>query len=191
MTDAILLEASLFQLTNAINNVDDPMFKAQLNLSMGMLSSAVQAAIDSLNPATMNDVEFALNDVVAVVGELSAADADRVTPALQLMQADVAQLKQASSLSPKIVDAVRAFQEKLKARRTAVERQTYREGGASAADLPFPPAEAAAEAQMMRPFLAKAGFQTPALDELIADPESLRFHSIGEILDELDVIVGS
>ena len=189
MSDAILLEASLFQLKSAINNVDDPMFKSQLNLSMGMLASAVQSAIDSLSPATVNDVEFALNDVAATVGELSAADADVVTPALEMMQNDVATLKAATSLSPKLVEAVRAFQEKLRARKTAVERQTYREGGSNEA-LPFPPAELAAEATMMRPFLAKSGFATPALDDLIADPESLRFHSIGEILDELDVIIG-
>ena len=30
----------------------------------------------------------------------------------------------------------------------------------------------------------------PSLDALIDDPSSLRFHSIGEIVDELDVITG-
>ena len=37
--------------------------------------------------------------------------------------------------------------------------------------------------------LAASGFATPALDGLIDDPSSLRFHTIGEIVDELDVII--
>ena len=31
---------------------------------------------------------------------------------------------------------------------------------------------------------------TPSLDALIDDPASVRFHSLGEIVDELDVVAG-
>jgi hypothetical protein len=189
MTESILLEASLFQLSTAIGAVEDPMFKMQLKLTMDLLASAVAAVGESPSPATVNDVEFALNDVAAVVGELSAADAEVVIPALEMMQADVRTLKESTSLPKAMIEAVRAFQASLRTRRSAVERQTYREGG-STEPLPYPPAELAAEATMLRPYLAKAGFATPALDDLIAEPDSLRFHSIGEILDELDVIIG-
>jgi hypothetical protein len=37
--------------------------------------------------------------------------------------------------------------------------------------------------------LAAAGFVTPVLDALIADLDSLRYHSINELVDELDVII--
>ena len=56
--------------------------------------------------------------------------------------------------------------------------------------LPHPPESLREEALPLREQLAAAGFATPALDGLIDDPESLRFHSINEIVDELDVIAG-
>jgi hypothetical protein len=190
MTDVVLLEASLFQLKTAVAGVQDPMFETQLRLAMDVLSGAVAGAAESLSSATINDVDFALNDVVATVGELSAADAAAITPALELVQADVAALKQATALPQNVVGAVRAFQSKLRTRRTAIERQTYRAEGAPEEPLPHPPEELKNEAVPLRQMLAEAGFVTPALDDLIADPSSLRFHSIGDILDELDVITG-
>jgi len=190
MTDPVMLEASLFQLNSAAAAVEDPMFKMQLRLTMEILSTAVSSAVQSLSPATMNDVEFALNDVVATVGELSAADASAVTPALEMMQADVANLKQSTSLPADVVGAVRELQSKLRVRRTAIERQTYRAEGAAEEPLPHPPETLRDEAVPLRQQLAQSGFATPALDDLISDPSSLRFHSIGEILDELDVITG-
>ncbi len=190
MTDTVLLEAALFQVKSALGAIDDPMFETQAKLTLDILSNAVAGATQSLNPATVNDVEFALNDVIAIVGELSAAYAAAVQPAVDLMQSDLAALKAATALPDSVVGAVRNFQAKLKVRRSAIERQTYREAGAPAEALPHPPAELRNEAVPIRQQLATAGFATPALDGLIADPESLRFHSISEILDELDVIIG-
>lgn len=188
MTDVVMLEASMFQLQAAVAAVEDPMFKSQLKLTMDVLSSAVVAAAQSLSPATLNDVEFALNDVIATVGELNAADNDAVTPSLELVKADVAALKGAASLPGNVVAAVRDFQSKLKIRRAAIEKQTYRVEGMPEEPLPHPPEALKQEAVPLRQSLAQCGFATPALDELIADPSSLRFHSIGDILDELDVI---
>jgi hypothetical protein len=190
MSEPVMLEAALFQLKAAIGKVEDPMFEAQLRLSMNVLVNAVTAAADSLSPAAVNDVEFALNDVAAAVGELTAQDAANVGPALQMMQADVAELKKSMSLPAEVVAAVRALQTKLRARRAAIERQTYREAGSSEEPLPHPPEDLRAEAEPLRQKLSGAGFFTPALDELISNPSSLRFHSLGAILDELDVITG-
>lgn len=190
MTDTVMLEASLFQLKAAIGGVDDAMFQSQLRLTMEVLSSAVAAAGESLSSATINDVEFALNDVAATVGELSAADAASITPALELVQADVANLKQATALPAEVMGAIRDLQSKLRVRRSAIERQTYRAEGAPEEALPHPPEELQRQAVPLRKALAQAGFATPALDELIAEPSSLRFHSIGDIIDELEVIEG-
>lgn len=191
MTDTVLLEASLFQLKAAIGSVDDPMFQSQLRLTMDVLANAVVAASHSVNPATINDVDFALNDVVATIGELNAADSAVLTPLVEQVQADVASLKQATALPADLVTAIHELQSKLKVRRTAIERQTYRAEGAPEEPLPHPPEALSKEAVPLRASLAQAGFATPALDELIEDPASLRFHSIGDILDELDVIIGS
>jgi len=190
VNDVVMLEAAVFQLKAAVDSVTDEMFASQLRLSMTILINAVEVAGQSLSAAAVNDVDFALNDVAAIVNELSAADAANVIPALEMLQADVAQLKQATSLSPAVSNAIRAFQSKLRARRVAIERQTYRPEGEAQEPLPHPPDQLRAEAVPLRQQVAAAGFATPALDGLISDPESLRFHSINEIINELDVIVG-
>lgn len=185
--DLALLEAGLFQLRAAATSVD-PMLASQMQLTVGILANAIEAAAHAFSAAAVNDIEFALNDVVATVDQLSAADAERVIPTITLLQDDVARLRKAAALPSPVVEAVRAFQSKLRLRRSAIERQTYREGG-SGEPLPHPPEELHVDAGSIRPFLSSAGFATPALDALIADPTSLRFHSISEILDELDVIL--
>jgi hypothetical protein len=189
VNDVVMLEAAVFQLKTAVDAVTDEMFASRLRLSMTILMNAVEMAGQSLSVAAVNDVDFALNDVAAVVSELSSADAANVIPVLEMLQADVAQLKQATSLSPAVSSAIRAFQSKLRARRSAIERQTYRPEGAEE-PLPHPPEQLRAEAVPLRQQVAAAGFATPALDGLISDPASLRFHSINEIINELDVIVG-
>ena len=132
----------------------------------------------------------AVNDLVGVVRELSAADADRVEPIVKLLQDDVERLKESTALPPTVTTAIRALQSKLKARRAAIERQTYRPEGAPPEELPHTPQDLQREAVPLKQQLAAAGFSTPALDGFISDPSALRFHSITEILNELDVIVG-
>jgi hypothetical protein len=189
MSEALtLIEAALFQLKAAAAEVD-PMNASQVQLTVNMLANAIESARAGVSPATVNDVEFALSDLAAIVPELSAADADRIEPIVKLLQEDVERLKQATALPPTVTTAIRALQTKLKARRAAIERQTYRPEGSPTEELPHPPQDLQKEAVPLRQQLASAGFSTPALDGLIADPESLRFHSITEILNELDVIV--
>jgi hypothetical protein len=56
--------------------------------------------------------------------------------------------------------------------------------------LPHPPEELRADAEPIARELAAAGFSTPVLDSLIADPDGVRYHTLNEIADELDVIFG-
>jgi hypothetical protein len=181
MSDAVMLEAALFQLRSGAEGL------TQLDLFLNVLANAVAGAGDGVNAARVNDIEFALNDLATAVDELPAADYERVAAPLAMMREDVERLKQETSLPPEIVDRLRALQAKLRARAAAIERQTYRE---TPEPLPHPPEELRAEALPLRDALAFAGFATPALDALIDDSSSLRFHSIGEIVDELDVIMG-
>jgi hypothetical protein len=190
MSDALtLIEAGLFQLKGAAAEVD-PMYAPQMQLMVSMLANAVDSARGGVSPATVNDIEFAVNDLVGVVRELSAADADRVEPIVKVLQDDVERLKESTALPPTVTTAIRALQSKLKARRAAIERQTYRPEGAPSEELPHAPQDLQREAVPLKQQLAAAGFSTPALDGLISDPSALRFHSITEILNELDVIVG-
>ena len=123
-----MLEAALYQLRSATASLDE-MFAAQMRLPVEVLANAITAAKESVSAATISDVEFALNDVAGTIDQLSAADADRITPIVTLLQADVAQLKEATSLPKAVVDGIRAFKGKLKVRSAAIEKQTYRPEG--------------------------------------------------------------
>jgi len=182
--ELMLLDAAMFQLKSAAASVQE------MQLTIGLLSNAIDAAKQSVSAAVVNDIEFALNDVAAAIGDLSAADAERIAPIVTLLQDDLERLKESTSLAPAVVNSIRAFQSKLKARRAAIERATYRPEGSPEEPLPHPPEELQKEAVPLKQQLAAAGFATPALDTLITDPASLRFHSITEIVNELDVIGG-
>ncbi len=184
----LLVDAAVFQLRNAVDRLEDQMTAGQMRVAMSVLSAAVSAAKDSLNAARVNDIAFAVNDLVGAMESLSAADAATMSSAVEMLRNDVESLRQATALKPALLEAVTAFSTKLRTRRTAIERQTYREGG-SADPLPHPPEELHADAAMLRPLLSAAGFATPSLDAFCDDPSSLRFHSINDIVDELDVIL--
>ena len=189
MTQIVMMQAAMFQLRAAIGAIEDPFTRSQMQLAAGVLGNAVDDAAKGLNAAAVNDIAFALNDVAAAAADLSQADSAAIEPLLAMLQNDVAALEEQTALPEDVVNAIRAFQAKLRERKKAIERQTYVENAAES--LPHPPEELAGEAGPLRDRLASAGFATPALDTLISDPASLRFHSIGEIIDELDVIIAS
>jgi hypothetical protein len=189
MTETAMMQAALFQLRGAIDGIEDPFLRSQIRLGTDVLSNAVANASNGVNAAAVNEIEFALNDVTGAVGELTASDAAALLPIVEMLQRDVVALKELTALAPDVLSAIRALQAKLKIRRSAIERQTFVENTA-AASLPHPPEELRTDALPLRDSLAQAGFTTPALDALISDPASLRFHSINEIIDELDVIAG-
>jgi outer membrane murein-binding lipoprotein Lpp len=184
MSDVVMLEAALFQLRSGAEGLAD------LDVFLAVLANAIDGAREGgVNAARVNDIEFALHDLAAAVDELPATDANRLAPALAMMREDVERLRQETALPREVIDRIRALQAKLRTRAAAIERQTYREGG-DAAPLPHPPEELRADALPLRAELAAAGFATPSLDALIDDPSSVRFHSLGELVDELDVVAG-
>ena len=181
-----MMKAALFQVRAAIASVEDAFTQTQLNLAANVLGGALDGAAGEVNAAKIGEIEFAMNDLVAVANEVSADDAARIMTPLGLLQNDLATLKAAVALPPQLIASIRAMQEKLKVRRAAIERQTYVENANE--PLPHPPAELCGEASVIRDRLADAGFSTPALDQLIADPANLRFHGINDIINELDVV---
>lgn len=180
-----MMEAALFQLRAALTN--DPEY-LELRLGANVLAGAIQAAKEGgLNAARVSDIEFALNDLAAA-GESVGTPA--IHDAIAMLQQDVAHLRSAATLPPDLVEGIRSLQTKLRARKTAIERSQYRAEDAPEPVLPHPPEELRTEAIPLARKLAAAGFDTPALDLLVADPDSLRYHSVAEIIDELEVIGG-
>jgi len=186
MSELAMMEAALFQLRAALS--DDPTLTT-IRISADVLANAVQAAKENgVNAARVNDIEFALNDLVAAVNDAGASDG--VYAAVALLQNDTAALRASAALPKELIASIRALQEKLKTRAKAIDRSQYRPEGTPAKPFPHPPEELREAARPLARQLAAAGFETPALDELIADPALLRYHSINEIVDELDVVVG-
>jgi hypothetical protein len=189
MTELVMMQAALFNLSAAIDGIEDSFIQSQIRLASRVLAGTIEKAATGITPAVVSDIEFALNDLAGAADELSAADAERILPFIAQLRGDVMMLTAAAALPEPLISAIQELQTKLKARRKAIERQTFVEGGAE--PLPHPPAELRAEALPIREQLAAAGFATPALDALIDDPESLRMHGIIAIVDELEVISGT
>ena len=180
----VMMEAALFQLRSALPSVADDPMALQLRIAADVLANAMAGARDGVNPARVADIEFALSDLVAV-SESMASDA--VATPVAMLRSDVAALRAAAALDPELLARIQALRTKLRERRTAMERNQYREEGAA---LPHDPETLRGEAIPIARQLAAAGFNTPALDELVADPDSIRYHHLGAIADELEVIAG-
>ncbi len=187
MSELSTMETAVQQLRAALG--DDPEL-LPMRLSADVLANAITAAKDSgINAARVNDLEFALNDLMSAVDDAGAPDV--VLSAVAQLQNETAALRRANALPPETVSAIRDFVTRLRARAKALERSQYRVEGTEATAVPHPPAELRELAIPIARELAAAGFTTPALDQLIANPESLRYHSVNEIADELEVIAGS
>jgi hypothetical protein len=186
MSELTMMEAALFQLRAALD--DDPQLLA-IRISADVLGNAVTAAkTEGVNAARVNDIEFALNDLIAAIDDAGAPDA--VFAAVALLQNDTARLRDQTALPAELLAQMRALQTKLKARAKAMERSQYRVEGTEPEPLPYPPEELKGEAVPIARQLEAAGFQTPAIDTLLTSADELRYHTLNEIVDELDVILG-
>jgi hypothetical protein len=187
MRELVMMEAALFQLRAALS--DDPELLA-MRLSADVFASAIAAAKTSgINSARVNDIDFALHDLVAATEDTDAPEV--VRSAIALLQHDAATLRAATALPADVITAIEELQTRLRERAKAQERSQYRVEGTDPPPLPHPPAELRELAIPLAQQLAAAGFATPALDALIAEPEEFRYHSINELVDELDVIAGN
>ena len=186
MNELLMMEAALFQLRVACGTDVE---RFAIRVAADALGNALQAAKEQeVNAARVNDIEFALNDLVAAVDD-AGAPSDLLGPVMML-QNDAAVLRSAAALAPEIVAAVRELQARLKARAKAMERAQYRLEDAPEEPLPHPPAELREAAIPIARQLAAAGFETPVLDSLIGEQGELRYHTLNEVVDELDVVVG-
>jgi hypothetical protein len=187
MSELSMMEAALFQLRSALGNDPDLL---PIRLSTDVLGNAVAAAkAGGVNAARVNDIEFALSDLISAVDDATSTP-DEIYAAIALLQNDAAALRAANALPPEVPAAMRALQVKLRERAKALERSQYRAEGTEPGPLPHPPDELREAAVPIARQLEAAGFMTPALDELIARPQETRYHSLNEISDEFDAILG-
>jgi hypothetical protein len=186
MNELLLMEAALFQLRSALE--DDPSC-LPIRISADVLAGAIaNARASGINAARVNDIEFALNDLIEAVDDAGAPDA--VCNAVALLQNDAAALRSQTMLSQPLIQAMHGLQTKLRARAKAMERSQYRAEGAEPEPLPHPPEELRADALPIAEELSAAGFDTPALHALLASSEGVRYHTLNEVSDELDTVLG-
>lgn len=186
MSELMMMEAALFQLRAAIG--DDPEL-LPMRLSADVLAQAITTAKEyGINAARVNDIEFALNDLVSAIDDAGAPD--EICTAVAMLQNDAAALREGSALSRDLVIAIHDLRKRLRERATAMERAQYRVEGAAEVPLPHPPEELRAAAIPIARQLAAEGFDTPALQTLMVESSELRYHTLNEVADELDVIAG-
>jgi hypothetical protein len=186
MNELTMMEAALFQLRTALD--EDPSL-TPIRISADVLANAVATArANGINAARVNDIEFALHDLIEAVDDAGAPDA--AVNAIALLQNDAAALRAQTALSRELIAAMRTLQTKLRERAKAMERSQYRVEGEAPPPLPYSPEELRLEAIPIVRQLAAEGFNTPALDTLVGDPDVLRYHTLNEIVDELDVVLG-
>src|ERR1051326_880126 len=139
MTEIVLMQAALFQLRAAVASIEDPFTRSQLQLATNVLGNAIDAAANGVPAASVNEIDFALNDVVA-----SVADVPEIESIVTMLQKDVAALKDQTALPAEVIAAIRSLQSKLRTRKNAIERQTFVEDPPNE-PLPHPPEETSEE----------------------------------------------
>lgn len=186
MNELMMMEVALFQLRSALG--DDPSV-FPIRISAEMLAAAVaNARTNGVNAARVNDIEFALHDLIEAVDDAGAPDA--VCAAVALLQNDAASLRAQTMLPQQLINAMRALQAKLRARAKAMERAQYRAEGTEPEELPHPPEELRGDALPIAEALSAGGFETPALHSLLASAGGVRYHTLNDVIDELDVVLG-
>jgi hypothetical protein len=184
MNELVMMEAALFQLRASLSEDSALM---PVRISADLVAGAVAAAkADGVNPARVNDILFALNDLVAAVDEAQAPA--EVLSSVAMLQSDAEVLRSATALPRDLIEGMRQFKSRLRTRATAMERGQYRAEDSPEATLPHPPAELREIAIPLLRQLAAAGFDTPVLAGFVADPDEMRYHTINDIVDELDAI---
>jgi hypothetical protein len=189
--DLTSFRAATEALFTALKEIDDEMFGAEINLLAAILRGSVGELLAGPNARRVSDVDFALNDLASAVSNLAGEEQEMVQGDLDRVVAQLGELRSSYSLPAELRETMRAFQQKLKVRITAIERDTYREPGTPSTPLPHEPRELRAEAQTIQSALRRAGYDTPMLDQLIDDTDSMRLRQIADLMDELDVIIGT
>ena len=177
-------------LSNAVTNIEDEFYGPQVKLAASVLGNAIGAATSDLNPRTVQDLDFAYTDLRGLADELGGNDRSSIDRFLSALSTEIERLKAAVSLPEEVTQSVSVLQKKLKERRSAVERQTYRVPGTAPEPIPHPPAELQPDAESLQKQLTRFGYDTPTLNRLVSSPADFEIRDVSELIEELDVILG-
>jgi hypothetical protein len=166
------------------------MYATQMAFTVTVLANAVEEARTGINPRQVRDLDFALNDLVAFANELTAEGAALVSRPLAVLQESVGVLKSEIVVPQSTINTARALQQKLRERKTAIQKLTYLPPGAVAPPLPHEPSTLVAEASAVRVAFAQAGFETPLLDDFIAAPAEARMQHLADLAEEIETVIG-
>jgi hypothetical protein len=184
-----LLNEGVFELRRGLTQVEDEMFGGQTKLGAQILANAVTTVLTELNPRAVKDLDFAFNDLLGLTADLPPFERAALDPAFNLLQQGIARLKSSVAIAPTVVDQLKILRAKLSDRRSAFERQLYKPPGSPVEPLPNAPSEMREAASLLQQQLVVAGFETPTLDRMIAEPGTFELRDVSELIDEIDVIM--
>jgi hypothetical protein len=182
------LNGALTALSASLASITEEMFLMQIELGKKVLERAISALSEEVNLRNVKDCEFALHDVIGFSGELSAEDAAPLEPSFATLKSELTAIKATVALPDDLLSRLSGLRAKLVARCRAIERATYREPGSPEEPLPYDPATLTTDADGFRAELQRAGFETPFMDRLVAEPGQLRMRDLSDLVDEIDVI---
>ncbi|HEY5610801.1 MAG TPA: hypothetical protein VIL97_06325 [Thermoanaerobaculia bacterium] len=183
------LDDGLAALHRAVSRVDDEMFVSQMQLAANLLASVLLLVSEDLNARRAKDAEFALNDLLNLTNELSPDDRAKVEGPLSILEDEIESMKSSAALPEPVFEKMKLLQSKLRERRMAIERQTFRPPENEPEPLPHDPQQLRAEAAELQNELTRNGFETPTLDRLVQQPQSFQGRDVSELIEELDVII--
>ncbi|MHB0971140.1 MAG: hypothetical protein ACYC7A_03685 [Thermoanaerobaculia bacterium] len=185
------IERALAGVKEAVASLGEgEMFATQMAFTVTVLANAVAEARSGINPRQVRDLDFALNDLVAFSNELSAEGVDLVSRPLAVLQESIGALKSQVVIPQSTIASARALQQKLRERKTAIQKLTYLPPGTVAPPLPHEPSTLVAEASSVRDAFAQAGFETPLLDDFIAAPSEARMQHLADLAEEIETVIG-
>jgi len=176
-------------LSLALPAVADDFLGKHLELSVQMLSSEASAAFQQPSPRSIKGLAFALNDLIGMTGDLSPDNQSQFETSFQLLRQEMSRLQSEFALPQGTADRLRAVRSRLAERRSAREKQLYLPPGSPLAPLPHDPEQMKGEAVVLQREVASSGFESPALDRLVASPGTFEIRDVTDLIDEINAIL--
>lgn len=181
---------ALRRLVDEVVTLADESDEPAVKLSRVVLRDAADAAMREPNTRRMADLSFALTDLRSAIDELPFSERATFAQPVGELNDLVEELCKRTSLSGSLLEHIRYLSERLEQRRAAVARQGFHPPGSTPPPLPHAPADLQREAIEIRDALRASGFETPALDQLVEQPDSVYMSELAAIVNELEVITG-
>ena len=178
------------RLMYACSQISEDFYTRQTMLSGNMLIDSMNEAMANLNPRTLSDVEFAFNDVESLTQELPPPELEWFQSPFNTIRSVIKELGFHVSLPEALVEKIRALRGLVAERLDAVDRASFRPPGYPEEPLPNDPTELQSAAEAIRGELEAAGYDTPLLDQLAANPAAFDNLDCSRLTEELDVILG-